>query len=72
MKTRAGQKIRLTSVEELLGVSTKAGELTVRPRLPASWNGCRLHCRAGGREHEITIRRGSEGWETEVRKSEKT
>lgn len=66
----AGWFLRV-SVEELLGVSTKAGELTVRPRLPASWNGCRLHCRAGGREHEITIRRGSEGWETEVRKSEK-
>ena len=43
----------------------------MEPNLPLAWDGYRLHYRAGGRDHEITVRRGEAGWETEIRKSEK-
>jgi cellobiose phosphorylase len=44
-------------VESLLGV-TRAGEtLTLMPRLPAGWEGFRLHYRYRGSEYTIAVRR---------------
>ena len=65
----AGWFLRV-SVEDLLGVKTKAGDVTVEPKLPAAWNGYRMHYRAGGRDHQINVARSAEGWEAEIRKSE--
>ncbi len=65
----AGWFLRV-SVEELLGVKTKAGELTVEPKLPAAWSGYRMQYRAGGRDHLVNVARGTEGWETDIMKSE--
>ena len=66
----AGWYLR-TTTEELLGIRTAAGELTVQPNLPMDWKGYRLDCRAAGSHWSVTVRRGDEGWETEVRKTEK-
>ena len=66
----AGWFLRV-SVEELLGVKTVAGKLRVEPKLPSAWNGYRMQYRAGGRDHLINVTRSTEGWETDVRKSEK-
>ena len=60
-----------TSVEELLGIRTEGGRLRVEPKLPSAWNGYRLKYRAGGVDYRIKVARGAEGWETEIRKSEK-
>ena len=60
-----------TSVEELLGVKTRSGQLRVEPHLPPDWDGYRLHYRAGEQDHDIFVRRKGDGWETEIRKSEK-
>ena len=60
-----------TSVEELLGVKTGAGSLTVEPKLPEAWRGYDLHYRAFGTDHEITVRRRGDGWETRITKTEK-
>jgi cellobiose phosphorylase len=47
-------------VESLLGV-TRAGEtLTLMPRLPAGWEGFRLHYRYGGSQYTIAVRRADE------------
>jgi cellobiose phosphorylase len=43
----------------------------VEPKLPSAWNGYRLKYRAGGVDYRISVARGAEGWETEIRKSEK-
>ena len=66
----AGWFLRV-SVEDLLGVKTVAGELRAEPKLPAAWNGQRMQYRAGGRDHLVNVKRGAEGWEAEIRKSEK-
>ncbi len=66
----AGWFLRV-SVEELLGVKTAAGKLRVEPKLPADWSGYCMQYRAGGRNYLINVTRGMEGWETDVRKSEK-
>jgi cellobiose phosphorylase len=55
----AGWMFRLI-VESLLGV-TRAGEtLTLMPRLPAGWEGFRLHYRYHGSQYTIAVRRGDE------------
>lgn len=55
----AGWMVRLI-VESLLGV-TRAGEtLTLMPRLPAGWEGFRLHYRYRGSQYAITVRRADE------------
>ncbi|MBR3556549.1 MAG: hypothetical protein IKN89_11610 [Oscillospiraceae bacterium] len=60
-----------TSVEELLGIRTKAGTVYVEPKLPASWDGYRLKYRAGGKDYGVKVSRSGEGWEAEIVKSEK-
>jgi cellobiose phosphorylase len=55
----AGWMVRLI-VESLLGV-TRAGEtLTLMPRLPAGWEGFRLHYRYRGSQYTIAVRRADE------------
>ena len=55
----AGWMYRLI-VESLLGV-TRAGEtLTLMPRLPAAWEGFRLHYRYRGSQYTIAVRRADE------------
>jgi cellobiose phosphorylase len=55
----AGWMFRLI-VESLLGV-TRAGEtLTLMPRLPAGWEGFRLHYRYRGSQYTIAVRRADE------------
>lgn len=55
----AGWMYRLI-VESLLGV-TRAGEtLTLMPRLPANWEGFRLHYRYRGSQYTIAVRRADE------------
>ncbi|MCS0629093.1 cyclic beta 1-2 glucan synthetase [Telluria mixta] len=55
----AGWMYRLI-VESLLGV-TRAGEtLTLMPRLPAAWEGFRLHYRYRGSQYMIAVRRADE------------
>jgi len=55
----AGWMFRLI-VESLLGV-TRAGEtLTLMPRLPAGWDGFRLHYRYRGSQYTIAVRRADE------------
>ncbi len=55
----AGWMYRLI-VESLLGV-TRAGEtLTLMPRLPAGWEGFRLHYRYRGSQYTIAVRRADE------------
>jgi cellobiose phosphorylase len=55
----AGGMYRLI-VESLLGV-TRAGEtLTLMPRLPANWEGFRLHYRYRGSQYTIAVRRADE------------
>jgi cellobiose phosphorylase len=55
----AGWMYRLI-VESLLGV-TRAGEtLTLMPRLPADWEGFRLHYRYRGSQYTIAVRRADE------------
>lgn len=66
----AGWYLR-TAVEELLGVKTAAGAITVEPGLPAAWNGYDLRYRSCGTDYEITVRRKGDDWETEIGKSEK-
>jgi cellobiose phosphorylase len=66
----AGWFLRV-SVEELLGVKTRSGQLRVEPHLPPDWDGYRLHYRAGEQDHDVSARRRGDGWETEIRKSEK-
>ena len=60
-----------TSVEELLGIKVKSWRLQVEPKLPSSWNGYRMKYQVGGRDYRIKVTRGADGWETEIRKSEK-
>jgi cellobiose phosphorylase len=55
----AGWMYRLI-VESLLGV-TRAGEtLTLMSRLPANWEGFRLHYRYRGSQYTIAVRRADE------------
>ncbi len=61
----AGWFLRCT-LEELLGVRTRGGEITVDPRIPAAWSGYALRLRAGGKELLVRVRRGAEGWDKEI------
>ena len=54
------------AVEELLGVRSKNGRITVTPRLPAAWPGYTLRYRAGGRVYAVQVRKSAEGWDAEV------
>ncbi len=58
-----------TAVEELLGVKTKEGKLSIQPNAPAAWNSYRLRCRAGGVDWSAEAQKTANGWETSVRKS---
>lgn len=57
-----------TTMEELLGVKVKSGELTVRPRLPADWNGYTLEYSACGSRYQVTVKRENGKFRTEVKK----
>ncbi|WP_425261131.1 GH36-type glycosyl hydrolase domain-containing protein [Massilia luteola] len=52
----AGWMYRLI-VESLLGVTRAGDTLTLVPRLPAGWNGFRLHYRYRGSHYTIAVRR---------------
>jgi cellobiose phosphorylase len=52
----AGWMYRLL-VESLLGVTRAADTLTLTPRLPAGWEGFRLHYRYGDSVYTIAVRR---------------
>jgi cellobiose phosphorylase len=52
----AGWMYRLV-VESLLGVTRAGDTLTLMPRLPAGWDGFRLHYRYRGSHYAITVRR---------------
>ena len=58
-----------TAVEELLGVKTKEGKLSIQPNPPAAWNSYRIRYRAGGVKWTAEARKRGSGWETTVRKS---
>jgi cellobiose phosphorylase len=55
----AGWMFRLI-VESLLGVTRAAETLTLMPRLPAAWEGFRLHYRYRGSQYTIAVRRADE------------
>jgi cellobiose phosphorylase len=52
----AGWMYRLL-VESLLGVIRAGDTLTLMPRLPAGWDGFRLHYRYRGSQYAIAVRR---------------
>ena len=52
--------------EELLGIRVEQGRLTVRPRLPADWDGYEAMYRLNGRQYRITVRRRNERYEVEI------
>jgi cellobiose phosphorylase len=47
-------------VESLLGVTRAGDTLTLMPRLPAGWDGFRLHYRYHGSRYTIAVRRAAE------------
>jgi cellobiose phosphorylase len=47
-------------VESLLGVTRAGDTLTLTPRLPAGWDGFRLHYRYRGSQYTIAVRRADE------------
>jgi cellobiose phosphorylase len=55
----AGWMYRLI-VESLLGVTRAGDTLTLTPRLPAGWEGFRLHYRYRGSQYTIAVRRADE------------
>jgi cellobiose phosphorylase len=55
----AGWMYRLI-VESLLGVTRAGDTLTLMPRLPAGWDGFRLHYRYHGSRYTIAVRRAAE------------
>jgi cellobiose phosphorylase len=55
----AGWMYRLI-VESLLGVTRAGDTLTITPRLPAGWDGFRLHYRYRGSQYTIAVRRADE------------
>jgi cellobiose phosphorylase len=55
----AGWMYRLI-VESLLGVTRAGDTLTLTPRLPAAWEGFRLHYRYRGSQYTIVVRRADE------------
>jgi cellobiose phosphorylase len=52
----AGWMYRLV-VESLLGVTRAGDTLTLMPRLPAGWDGFRLHYRYRGSDYAIAVQR---------------
>lgn len=50
-----------TAVEAILGIRRRGDRLIVRPALPDAWDGFRATLRQCGQEHEIAVRRESDG-----------
>lgn len=55
-----------TAVEDLLGIRTKEGRLTVDARLPADWPGYEADYLCGGKSYHIRVFRGEDGVQTEI------